>query len=174
MNSWRQLADLVEEQRAACGQLEAAALEPVGSREGATLVPEELRLDERLGQRRAVDGDEGTLGTPARIVDGARDQFLARAALPGEQHGGLCRSDARRLIERLPEGRSLADDPIEAVLVAQGPPEPRDSLFELPGSPFDGGEPALLLSKALMLYRHHDVNRDPRGDLHVASSNQWG
>jgi len=28
-----------------------------------------------------------------------------------------------------------------------------------------GGEPALLLSKALVLYRHHDVHRDPRGDL---------
>src|SRR5258705_6882246 len=138
----RQLADLVEEQRAARGQLEAAALEPVGSREGATLGPEELRLDERLGHGRAVDGDEGTLGTPARIVDGASDQFLARAAFPREQHGGLCRSDARRLIDRLPEGRSLSDDPIEAVLVAQGPPEPPDSLFELPGAPFDGGEPA--------------------------------
>src|SRR5207247_10486244 len=64
---------------------EAAALEPVGSREGATLVPEELRLDERLGQRRAVDGDEGTLGTPARIVDGASDQFLRRGAVETKQ-----------------------------------------------------------------------------------------
>src|SRR6266436_2042923 len=150
----RQLADLVEEQRAARGQLEAAALELVGSGEGATLVPEELRLDERLGQRRAVDGDEGPLGTPARIVDGASDQFLSRAALSGEQHRRLCRSDARRLIERLPEGRRLADDPVEAVLVAQGPPEPRDALFELPGSPFHGGQPALLLGQALVLYRH--------------------
>ena len=38
----RQLADLVEEQRTARGELEAAALELVGSGEGAALMAEEL------------------------------------------------------------------------------------------------------------------------------------
>src|SRR5262249_51915767 len=38
----RQLANLVEEQRPARGELEAAALKFVGSSEGATLMPEKL------------------------------------------------------------------------------------------------------------------------------------
>ena len=47
----RQVADLVEEQRAAVGQLEAPAALAVGAGEGAALVAEQLRLEQRLGQR---------------------------------------------------------------------------------------------------------------------------
>ena len=42
----RQLADLVEEERSAVGQLEAAAASPVGAGEGTLLVAEELALDQ--------------------------------------------------------------------------------------------------------------------------------
>src|SRR5207245_10030083 len=44
----RQLPDLVQEQRAAGRDLEPAALQSIRAREGAALVPEELRLDQRL------------------------------------------------------------------------------------------------------------------------------
>ncbi len=54
----RQLADLVEEQRAAGGQLEAPAPQPVRAGEGAALVAEQLRLEEGLRERRAVHRDE--------------------------------------------------------------------------------------------------------------------
>ena len=47
-----QLADLVEKQRAALGQLEAALLGRLRAREGALLVPEELRLDEIVREAR--------------------------------------------------------------------------------------------------------------------------
>src|SRR5262249_4050464 len=87
----RQLADLVEEQRAGRGQLEAPRLLAVGARERAALVAEELRLQQRLGQGGAVDGQEGTVGPAARGVNRARDDFLAGAALAGDQHGGLRR-----------------------------------------------------------------------------------
>ena len=53
-----QLADLVEEQRAAVGRLEQAALLRLGVGEGAALVAEQLALEQVLGQRRAVDLDE--------------------------------------------------------------------------------------------------------------------
>src|SRR5581483_12074324 len=53
-----QLADLVEEERAAVGQLEAADAPRVGPREGALLVPEQLALDERRRERGAVALDE--------------------------------------------------------------------------------------------------------------------
>ena len=47
----RQLADLVEEQRAAVGHLEAAGLLLGRAGERALLVAEQLALDQRLGER---------------------------------------------------------------------------------------------------------------------------
>src|ERR671924_1387346 len=58
----RQLADFVEKERAALGQLEAAPLEPLGAGESAALVAEQLGLDQRLRQRRTVHGHEGSVG----------------------------------------------------------------------------------------------------------------
>ncbi len=47
-----QAAHLVEEQRAAVGQLELAGLARVGAGEGALLVAEQLRLEQGVGDRR--------------------------------------------------------------------------------------------------------------------------
>src|SRR5260221_4596682 len=69
----RQLADLVEEQRAAVGHLEAAGFLLGGAGERALLVAEQLALDQRLGERRAVDRDARPLRAPARALDRARD-----------------------------------------------------------------------------------------------------
>ena len=44
------------------------------------------------GQRRAVDGHEGPLAPRAQGVHRARHQFLAGAALAGDQHASLARS----------------------------------------------------------------------------------
>ena len=71
---------------------------------------EELGLEERLGNRRAVDRDEGALGARAERVERAREQLLARAALALEQHRRVGR---RRSIQRdrdLFELRIVADD----------------------------------------------------------------
>ena len=51
----RDVADLVEEERAALGHLEAAATTRDGAGERALLVAEELGEEERLDERRAVD-----------------------------------------------------------------------------------------------------------------------
>ena len=56
----RELADLVEEERAAVRALERADVRAIGAGERAALVPEELALDERRDDRRAVDDDERT------------------------------------------------------------------------------------------------------------------
>src|SRR5690606_26848646 len=57
----RQLADFVEEERAAVGGLDQTAV--LGNRTGerALLVPEELRLDQAVRNRGAVDRDDGRL-----------------------------------------------------------------------------------------------------------------
>ena len=62
------LADLVEEQRALVGALEAAGATALGSGEGPLLVTEELTLEHALGKRLAVDGDERLADTVAPEV----------------------------------------------------------------------------------------------------------
>jgi hypothetical protein len=54
----RQLADLVEEDRAPRGGFERAGTRPVRARERALLVTEQLGLDQGGAHRRAVDHHE--------------------------------------------------------------------------------------------------------------------
>ena len=106
----RQLADLVEEQRAAVRELELARLARRRAGERALLVAEQLRLEQRLGNRRAVDRDERAVGARAQRVQRAREQLLAGAALAFEQHrrvGAPPRDAARRHLLQL---RIVADD----------------------------------------------------------------
>ena len=77
----RQLADLVEEERAAVRRLEAADAPLARAGEGAALVAEELALEQRLRDRGAVHDDEGLVAARAELVDRARDELLAGAAL---------------------------------------------------------------------------------------------
>ena len=81
-----ELADLVEEERAPVGQLEAARLRRRRAGEGALLVAEQLAFDEVRRQGRAVDRDERRASAGARLVDGVGQQLLAGARLAEEQH----------------------------------------------------------------------------------------
>jgi hypothetical protein len=58
----RQLTHLVQEERAAIGLLEGALAPGLRSGEGAFLMAEQLALDQRRGQRGAVDRDKGLTG----------------------------------------------------------------------------------------------------------------
>src|SRR5437660_775422 len=110
LDARRELADLVEKQRAPGGELEAARLLPLRSGEGAPFMAEELRFDERVWQRRAVDGDAGAVGATAGIVDRLGHQLLARTAPAGQEHGGLLRSDLRGPRECPTQAGGLAED----------------------------------------------------------------
>ena len=82
------VADLVEEDRAGVRRLEEprpAAAARAG--EGALLVPEELGLEQRLGERGAVHRHERPVAAAARAVDALGDHLLAGAALAGDEHG---------------------------------------------------------------------------------------
>src|SRR5690606_4940610 len=83
----RQLADLVEKQRAVARALERALAGAIGAGERALLVAEQLGLDQVLGQRRAVDRDERLVRDGRQRVQVARDQLLAGPALAEDQHG---------------------------------------------------------------------------------------
>ena len=70
----RDVADLVEEQRAAIGQLEPADLLRDGAGEGALLVAEELALEQPRRNRGAVELDERPRAAAAQVVNGPGDR----------------------------------------------------------------------------------------------------
>ena len=99
------VADFVEEDRAAVGLLELADLLLGRAGERALLVAEQLRLDQLLGNRGAVDLHEPLAAAQAVAVDRARDQLLAGAALAEQQDGGVGRRGALDRVPDLPQRR---------------------------------------------------------------------
>ncbi len=93
-----QLSDLVQEQRAAAGQLELSLLTGDGSGERALFVTEELAFQESFRQRGAVDGNERAAGALAVPVQRAGDALFSGAACALDQDRGGSR-------------RRLADEP---------------------------------------------------------------
>ena len=82
----RQLADLVEEERALVRLLEEAAPRARRTGEGALLVPEELTLDEGRRHAASVDRDEGLAASGPALVERPGDELLADARLAGDEH----------------------------------------------------------------------------------------
>jgi hypothetical protein len=95
------VADLVEEQRAAVGLLEEAALSPLRASERAALVTEQLALDQLTRDGRAVHFDERRVFARAQPVNGAADQLLASAGFTGDEHTGLGGRDLVDISEKL-------------------------------------------------------------------------
>ena len=93
----RHVADLVEEQRAAVGDFDLARRLLHGARERALLEAEQLRLEQRVRDRRAVDRDERLARARAQRVNRARQDFLARAAFALQQRRRVGR---RHLLDR--------------------------------------------------------------------------
>ena len=82
----RELADFVEEQRAAVGLLEPALAPRRRAGEGARLVAEQLRVDQLGGNRAAVDAAERAAAKRRVLVDRAGDDLLAGAGFAEQQH----------------------------------------------------------------------------------------
>ena len=82
----RQVADLVEEDRRVIRQLEASDLSRERAGEGALLAAEQLALDERRGNRRAVHAHHRPPAARAQLVDLGREELLAGAGLAEQQH----------------------------------------------------------------------------------------
>ena len=110
-----QIADLVEEQRAAGRQLELAELLLVRAGERAALVTEERALDQLVGDRRQVDRDERRVALPRLPVQQPREQLLARAALAEDQHR---RRQLRDLVDEIDDVADLPAGPDEELALA--------------------------------------------------------
>src|SRR5262249_5141577 len=115
----RQVADLVEEERAAVRELETPDALGDGARERAALVPEELALQQAGGNGGAVDRDEGALAALSRVVDGPRDQLLAGSGLAQDEHRRAGRRDGLHLMEYALQRGRPSHDLLEVVLGAE-------------------------------------------------------
>ena len=104
------LGDFVEKQHAAGGQLDLTGLGLLGAGERAALVAEELRLEQLLGERRAVQGDERAAASRGCAMDESGDDFLAGAGLTGHEHGRVRLRDLGRLLQHLVPFRGFAHD----------------------------------------------------------------
>ncbi len=90
----RELSNFVEEERAAIGRFEQTLLHCLRVGEGASFVAEEFGLHQRLGDGRAVDGDEWPVLARALVVNRLGDQVFARSAFAlDENRGGLAGGD---------------------------------------------------------------------------------
>ncbi len=122
MRTWAakgQVADFVEEERAAVGPLEpaAAALDRPGER--PALVAEELRVDQFRRDRAAVDPVERAAAAGRAIMDRPRDQLLAGPGLAEDQDGGVAAGDQFHPLHHRPKPRLDADDRLADLLPSQ-------------------------------------------------------
>src|SRR5207244_10751105 len=84
---------------------------------GAPLVPEELALEQTRRNGGAVELHERTVAAVASVVDGPREQLLARARFAEKQDRRIGRCDDLHLLERPAQCGTVADDVLERLLV---------------------------------------------------------
>src|SRR5439155_24293647 len=102
----RQVADLVEEERAAAGGRDAAGVVAHGAGERPLRVAEQLALKQLGRKRRAGDGGE-RLGRPlAPAVDRAGEHALAGAALAADEDGRVAVRDLPGQLDRAAHRRA--------------------------------------------------------------------
>ena len=102
------IADLVEKDGAVVGSLELADLELVSARKGASLVPEQLALQELPRHGSAVDLDEWPRPSGREMVDRPCDELLAGACLARHKNRDV---DAGRFAKDLARFQHLGAAP---------------------------------------------------------------
>jgi len=117
------IAYLIEEHRAAVGHFKNTLLVPHGPCESTLDVAKKLALQERLRQRRAVDGQEGLLGPDAVEMYGPRDKFLPRSRLAQDEYGRPGVLDLLYGLIDLDHRFTVAHEVPETVLLFQLVPE---------------------------------------------------
>src|ERR1700674_4224665 len=90
-----------------------------GSRESSLFMAKQFREDQRSRKRGTIHTNKGTTRSLGSFVNGTGDEFFACAGFPGNQNGGVGRSDfgnsgknglqRRRCTDNFLEHRSLVD-----------------------------------------------------------------
>ena len=123
LNVGRQVADLVEKDRRVIGQLEPPDLPRQGAGKGALLPAEQLALDERARDRRAVDAHHDATAPRAQLVNLRRDEFLSGARFAEQQHRRIGRGHLSRLFEDASDGGASSNDDTGAEALLHLAPE---------------------------------------------------
>ena len=110
----RNIAHLVQEERAFVGQFETANLLRDGSGESALLVAKKLAFQQIQRNGSAIQLYERASAPRADVVNRARDQLLAGAGFSLDQHSGIGGRDAFDLFEHRFQSRTVADDLLES------------------------------------------------------------
>ncbi len=118
-----EVADLVEEERAFMRELEAARAPRDRAGEGASFVAEELAFQQPGGDGRAVHLDQAPRRAPAELVQGLRQQLLARARFPEQQDIRRGGRDDGDVPDHLLHGGALADRKARPSDAAMAPAE---------------------------------------------------
>jgi hypothetical protein len=117
------LTDLVEEDRALVGELEAALSHGHRAGERPLLVTEQLGLEQRLRERGARDLHHRPAAAIRVVVERLRDELFSGAALAGDEDGRVRLRDLADGLVHLLHRRGVADDALglheRADLVAQ-------------------------------------------------------
>ena len=101
------------------GQLEPSLALTDGAGERPFLVAEQLALEQRFRQGRAVDGDEREIPPRRSFVHGPRDQLLAGAGLAEDQDGADRLGHMADQLEHVVHPRAFAQDAMEGELLVQ-------------------------------------------------------
>jgi hypothetical protein len=141
-----EVADLVEKQRAAVGQLQPSELALLGAGEGPFFVAEQLGLEQIVGESRAVDRLQPMRRAPAQLVDHPGNELLARAGRAEDQDGDIA----------LGGGADPFEDDQHLVVGADQLPKPADGWGTVLGT--DRGPP---LEKLIDHRTHRFVVRQP-------------
>ena len=104
------VADFVEEEGAAVGALEGAALLGRAAGLRAVAIAEELGLDVVLGDGGAVELDEDAIAAQALGVHGAGDEFLAGAGFAVDEHAAVGGGHELDLLAEGLDGDALAGE----------------------------------------------------------------
>ena len=91
----------------------------VGAGERPFLVAEELRFDQRIRQRAAAHLDERLLRPRGVVVNRARDELLAGAGFPAQQHRGARPRHLGHLLVDALHRAAVADDAGKVVALAE-------------------------------------------------------
>ena len=120
LHGHRHLADLVKEQYAAVGLLEQTGTVTLRARERPLGVAEQLALEQRVGDGRAILGEERPALAGAVSVNRPGDQLLARSAVATDQHGQVARRELLDQVEDLLHPRRAPDQGAEAHAALSG------------------------------------------------------
>src|SRR6266849_3218198 len=93
MGVGQEFAHFVQENRSAISHFEAAKPTLRSSREGSLFMAKQFRGNQRGRKRGTIHTNEGTSRSLRSFVNCTGDEFFACAGFPGNQNGGVGRSD---------------------------------------------------------------------------------